>query len=116
MCLQCGLSGFLSLLTAETCTKKVVADNGALEGVVSVWDIITGLRVAIETAPVHDFGHVAPAYLQQTVESIVRPTITLPHSVTLTKLIEFFASGTQHVFLVDDEDKVRGFFFCFFLI
>lgn len=73
-------------------------------GIISVWDIITGLLGAVQEA---ELSKAAPMYLLQKI-SPVRPAPTLPCGAPLTQLIEYFATGTQHVFLVDEENRIKA--------
>ncbi len=84
--------------------QVVGEDHQRLVGIISVWDIITGLLGAVQEA---ELSKAAPMYLLQKI-SPVRPAPTLPCGAPLTQLIEYFATGTQHVFLVDEENRIKA--------
>ena len=55
-------------------------------GIVSVWDIVHGLRSRIENAPMSHVAKVAPEYAQESLRSLVRDETPLPRNVSLAKV------------------------------
>ncbi len=55
-------------------------------GIVSVWDIVHGLRARIEGAKVDHVSHAAPDFAKESLRALVREETPLPRNVSFAKV------------------------------
>lgn len=80
-------------------SAPVLTEAGTMKGIVSVWDIVTGLRSRIDASGLSSLAKVAPAFFKEPIAALVREETPFPRTLPMNKLFEIFGSGTQHVFL-----------------